>query len=309
MAGMVKKAVIEVRDLVKKYGKFTAVKGISFDVEEGEIFGIVGPNGAGKTSMVECMEGIREFNAGEIRVAGLHPIRDAARLKQKIGIQLQESQLPDRIKAREALELFAALYQKSIPWKPLVKELGLEEKMNSYYDKLSGGQKQRLSIAMALINDPEIVFFDELTTGLDPQARRIIWTLVENVRKMGKTVVLVTHFMEEAERLCDRVAIIDHGELIALDTPARLIRDVHAYYRVSFKAEEEIPESLFEEPAFIRKVHREDHHYDIEVQDVVAVADFIHLLADHDIGFVELTIHQPSLEDVFIALTGKELRE
>ncbi len=306
---MSKEAVIEVSNLVKKYGDFTAVNGISFDVIKGEIFGIVGPNGAGKTSTVECLEGIREYSSGEIRVEGLDPIKDARKLKQKIGIQLQESQLPDRIRVYEALELFAALYEKNIPWQPLLDKIGLKEKERSFYDKLSGGQKQRLSIAMALINDPDIVFFDELTTGLDPQSRRAIWAMVEEVRRMGKTVVLVTHFMEEAERLCDRVAIIDHGRLIALDSPANLIREIGTSYLVSFRADIDSLEERIGHVSFVKSIRKNGHFFEVELPDILSVADFIRLLADKKVPFVELAIHQPNLEDVFIALTGKDIRE
>ncbi|MCD5397929.1 ABC transporter ATP-binding protein, partial [candidate division NPL-UPA2 bacterium] len=216
--------VIVVKNFLKSYGDLRAVDGISFEVYENEVFGIIGPNGAGKTTTVECLEGLRIPSGGFIRVLGLDPKADGYKLRQLIGIQLQEGKFPDRIKVREALELFAGLYSRSLPAGPLLEKVGLLDKADSYFDNLSGGQKQRLSIALALINDPRVVFFDELTTGLDPQARRAMWEMVSNTRAGGKTVILVTHFMEEAERLCDRVAIVDRGRIVALDTPANLIR-------------------------------------------------------------------------------------
>lgn len=301
--------VIEVKGLRKHYGKLEAVKGISFEVNEGEIFGIVGPNGAGKTTTVECMEGLRLPNEGTISILGLDPQNDANKLKNKIGIQLQEGRLPDRIKSSEALSLFAALYEKSIDWKKLVEQLGLSGKMNAYYDNLSGGQKQRLSIAMALVNDPEIVFFDELTTGLDPQARRTIWDLVEEVRKMGKTVILVTHFMEEAERLCDRVAIIDNGELIALDSPKKLIRNLQANYHVNFTCSESGLDNHLNAIEFVESCTHDSEHYSIEVSKIKAVADIINWLSGQDISFYDFTILQPNLEDVFLELTGRTIRD
>lgn len=309
MPAMDAPSVIEVKALRKSYGDFEAVCGIDFSVREGEIFGIVGPNGAGKTTTVECLEGLRDITAGEVRILGLHPQRDAKALKQRIGIQLQESILPDRIKVKEALSLFAALYDRSIPYEELVDQLGLREKMNSYYDSLSGGQKQRLSIAMALVNDPEVVFFDELTTGLDPQARRTIWALVEQVRDMGKTVILVTHFMEEAERLCDRVAIIDQGKVIALDAPTQLIRDLHAHHHVSFTSDHEDLSTALQKLPQVEQVDHHRDHYQLEVNDIKAVATIITHLTDRDIPFYDFTIQQPNLEDVFIELTGRTIRD
>lgn len=301
--------VIEVKGLRKKYGNFEAVRGIDFTVHRGEIFGIVGPNGAGKTTTVECLEGLRDISSGEVNILGLHPTRDAKNLKQRIGIQLQESILPDRIKVKEALSLFAALYDRSLPYEELVDQLGLREKMDSYYDSLSGGQKQRLSIAMALVNDPEVVFFDELTTGLDPQARRTIWELVEQVRDMGKTVILVTHFMEEAERLCDRVAIIDQGKVIALDAPKQLIRDLQAHYHVQFTSPEAALAHELENIDSVAEVVQEKDQYRMEVSDIKAVAAIITHLSEKEIPFYDFAIQQPNLEDVFIELTGRTIRD
>ena len=302
-------AVIEVSNLQKSYGKLEAVKDVTFSVEQGEIFGIVGPNGAGKTTTVECIEGLRDYDNGFVSVLGLDPLKQAKTLKQRIGIQLQEGQLPDRLKVWEALDLFSSLYKKSVPWRPLLDELGLAEKSNDYFDNLSGGQKQRLSIAMALVNDPEVVFFDELTTGLDPQARHTIWDLVKRIRDKGKTVILVTHFMEEAERLCDRVAIIDHGRVIALDTPKKLIRQMDLGINILFGCENpELNEYLLNIPNLLQ-VECSGGSYKIYADNIKAVADIIHILVEKELNFYDFSIQQPNLEDVFISLTGRKIRD
>ncbi|WP_347404654.1 ABC transporter ATP-binding protein [Solwaraspora sp. WMMD1047] len=217
--------VIEVTNLRKRYRDQVAVADVSFSVLEGEIFGIVGPNGAGKTTTVECIEGIRSPDGGTVRVLGLDPRRDRAAVRQKLGIQLQESQLPDRIRVWEALDLYGSFYPDPADPTALMAELGLTEKRNTAYAKLSGGQKQRLSIALALVGNPSVAILDELTTGLDPQARRDTWQLIRQIRDRGVTVVLVTHFMDEAERLCDRLAVLAAGRVVTVDTPANLIAD------------------------------------------------------------------------------------
>src|SRR5499427_7949682 len=217
--------VIRVSGFRKTYGSTVAVDDVSFEVRDGEIFGLIGPNGAGKTTTMECVEGLRTPDRGTISVLGLDPFRDVYKLQQRVGVQLQQAQLQKRIKVWEAVYLWASLYgQKAIDGKHLLEQLGLSDKRNAWFMTLSGGQKQRLFIALALINDPEVVFLDELTTGLDPQARRTIWELVRDIRHRGKTVFLTTHLMEEAERLCDRVAIIDRGRIIEIDTPEGLVR-------------------------------------------------------------------------------------
>ena len=215
--------VIVVESLRKSYGKVQAVRDVSFEVQAGEIFGLIGPNGAGKTTTLECVEGLRRPDAGRIRVLDLDPVRDARALQPRIGVQLQEAHLQKRITVREALTLWSRLYTHTVDPDALLQQLGLQEKRDSWFMTLSGGQKQRLFIALALIHDPEVVFLDELTTGLDPQARRAIWDLVRGIRARGKTVVLTTHLMEEAERLCDRVAIVDHGRVIDVGSPEALI--------------------------------------------------------------------------------------
>src|SRR6476619_59584 len=216
--------VIQVSRIRKSYGSTTAVSDVSFDVREGEVFGLIGPNGAGKTTTMECVEGVRRPDAGQISILGLDPFRDVYQVQNRIGVQLQQAQLQKRIKVWEAVDLWASLYPKPVDGNRLLEQLGLAAKRNAWFMTLSGGQKQRLFIALALINDPEVVFLDELTTGLDPQARRAIWSLVTGIRERGTTVFLTTHLMEEAEKLCDRVAIIEHGRIIELGTPAELVQ-------------------------------------------------------------------------------------
>jgi ABC-2 type transport system ATP-binding protein len=302
-------AVIVVKDLTKSYGDLAAVAGVSFEVLENEVFGIVGPNGAGKTTTVECLEGLRTRSGGSIRVLGLNPQEDGQKLRQLIGIQLQEGKLPERIKAREALELFAGLYARSLPAKPLLEKVGLLDKAEHYFDTLSGGQKQRLFIALSLVNDPRIVFFDELTTGLDPHARRTMWELVSSTRDAGKTVILVTHFMEEAERLCDRVAIIDGGRIVALDTPANLIKSIDGGLRISFSVADPAIVAQFEN--FNPECETGAYGREIVVRcaDDRAIGEIIRILGDNDCHFYDFTVSRPNLEEAFLSITGKELRE
>ncbi|MGE5123853.1 MAG: ABC transporter ATP-binding protein, partial [Acidobacteriaceae bacterium] len=247
--------IVQVNGLRKTYGQTIAVDEVSFDVQAGEIFGMVGPNGAGKTTTIECLEGLRKRDAGTVRVLGVDPQLAGQALCLQVGMQLQQSNLPDRIKVWEALDLYASFYPRSVDWKELIARLGLVEKRNTPFAKLSGGQKQRLFIALALLHDPQLVFLDELTTGLDPQARHAIWDLVRDMRSRGKTVLLTTHFMEEAEHLCDRVAIIDHGRIVALDTPAALIQNLGVEERIVFCLREALPGGF--EQALSGKVHLE----------------------------------------------------
>jgi len=240
MSLMSDEIVIEAEGLSKRYGRLVAVDGISFCVYEGEVFGLIGPNGAGKTTTMECVEGIRRPDGGRVRVLGMNPYKEVSALQSRIGVQLQEAQLQKRIKVWEALDLMASLYPNPVDGRALLEQLGLSGKLNARFMNLSGGQKQRLFVALALINDPEVVFLDELTTGLDPQARRAIWELVEGIKSRGKTVFLTTHLMEEAERLCDRVAIIEHGRIIAMDTPRALVEEHCPGVSVSFSCDEAI---------------------------------------------------------------------
>ncbi len=300
---------ITVENLRKVYGNLVAVDSITFEVHEGEIFGMVGPNGAGKTTTIECIEGLRRPDGGSARVLGMDPQRDGYELRERIGVQLQEATLPDRIKVWEALDLFAAFYRRSVDWHPLLEQLGLAEKRNASFGKLSGGQKQRLFIALALLNDPELVFLDELTTGLDPQARRAMWDLVRNIRQQGKTVFLTTHFMEEAERLCDRVAIIDHGRIVALDTPENLINSLGAENRVVFGLAEPFDEGLLHAIPSVTRVEQVGERVVVYGQGDGLVSGVVNALEAGGVRFRDLRTEQPTLEDVFLALTGRGMRE
>jgi len=301
-------SVIEVTDLRKTYGDLVAVDGVSFSVEEGEIFGMVGPNGAGKTTTVECIEGLRTRDAGEVSILGIDP-KDRMALADKIGVQLQETSLSARIKVREALDLFASFYENPADIDSLLTTLGLEDKESAKFDKLSGGQKQRLFIALALISRPKIVFFDELTTGLDPQARRAMWDLVREVRGSGTTVVLTTHFMEEAERLCDRVLIIDEGRIVALDTPEALVRSIGAERRVVLTIAEDASLPSLESLPVVTRVERSGSRAIVYGAGERFVSSVVGLLEDEGVDFVDLRTEQPTLDDVFLQLTGREMRE
>jgi ABC-2 type transport system ATP-binding protein len=300
--------VVEIIDLHKSYGKFPALNGITFDVKSGEIFGIVGPNGAGKTTLVECLAGLRTSSSGKITVLGLDPQEQQRPLRQKIGIQLQQASLPDDIRVWEALDLFASFYPQAVDWKSLMEAWGLKEKVNARFASLSGGQKQRLFIALALVNDPELVILDELTTGLDPQARRATWDLVDQLRDAGKTVVIVTHSMEEVERLCDRVAIIDHGCLLALGTPQALVKELNAETRVLFSAPASVNWRELESIPGVRQVSRE--HQDVVVSGSgPLLARVASALAESGFVPTDLRSEQSTLEDVFLTLTGRKIRE
>jgi ABC-2 type transport system ATP-binding protein len=297
-------AVIEVRDLHKTYADTVAVDDISFAVQEGEIFGILGPNGAGKTTTVECIEGLRRPDGGRISVLGLDPQRDRAELTQRLGVQLQDSQLPGRLRVAEALDLYSSFYRTPADWRGLMDVLGLGDKRNTRFGKLSGGQKQRLSIALALLGSPQVAVLDELTTGLDPQARRDTWDLIEGVRDRGVTIVLVSHFMEEAERLCDRVALIDKGRVVVVDTPAALAEKVDAGQRIQFHPSMPFDDSLLAGLPEVTSIIRRG--------DVVVVTGngnalnaVISVLARNQIVAEQLRVEQAHLEDAFLALTGR----
>ncbi len=285
-----------------------AVDGISFEVHEGEIFGMVGPNGAGKTTTIECIEGLRRPDGGSVTVLGMDPGKDGYALREQIGIQLQESALPDRIKVWEAMDMFAAFYPRTVEWNALLEQLGINEKRRVSFTKLSGGQKQRLFIALALINDPEVVFLDELTTGLDPKARRAIWDLVLGIRDRGKTVFLTTHYMEEAERLCNRVAIVDQGKIVALDTPSNLIRSLGSEYRVVFSVRGKLDKAGFEGIPSVRKIEQVNDQVTIQGKEEGLLSGIVNTLEAGGIIFRDLRTEQPNLEDVFLTLTGKEIR-
>ena len=304
--------IVQVQGLRKTYGSTVAVDEVSFSVQEGEIFGMVGPNGAGKTTTIECLEGLRIPNAGVVRVLGMDPQEESRTLRERTGMQLQQSNLPDRMKVWEALDLYASFYPKSADWKELLVQLGLMEKRNSPFSKLSGGQKQRLFIALALLPDPQLVFLDELTTGLDPQARHVIWDLVREVRGRGKTMLLTTHYMEEAERLCDRVAILDHGRIVALDSPAELIRSLGVEDRVVFSVDGSLPEAFMNALSSGNRVEVQGGRVTIQGKDgrqVPLVVQVVNKLVESKILFRDLHTEQSNLEDVFLKLTGREMRE
>jgi ABC-2 type transport system ATP-binding protein len=303
--------VIEVQSLRKTYGTTIAVDELSFEVEEGEIYGMVGPNGAGKTTTIECLEGLRKPDRGMIRVLGVDPQAESLLLRTRTGMQLQQSNLPERMKVWEALDLYASFYPHAMDWQELIQQLGLEEKRNTPFSKLSGGQKQRLFIALALLPDPELVFLDELTTGLDPQARHAIWDLLRLIRSKGKTILLTTHFMEEAERLCDRVAILDHGRIVALDTPANLIRSLEAEERVVFCIDGILPAMFEESLQGAGKVDVQGVRVVVHggSNKVPLVGEVVGQLTRLGVRFRDLRTEQPTLENVFLKLTGREMRE
>jgi len=303
-------SVIQVSSIRKTYGKTVAVEDVSFDVNDGEIFGLIGPNGAGKTTTMECVEGIRRPNAGSITVLGLDPVRDVYVLQERIGVQLQQAQLQKRIKVWEAMHLWASLYRKPVAiGDHLLEQLGLADKRNAWFMTLSGGQKQRLFIALALINDPEVVFLDELTTGLDPQARRKIWDLVRDIRTRGKTVFLTTHLMEEAERLCDRVAIIDRGRIIDIDQPQRLV-DKYCPERSATLAtvDSHAGENLARIPG-VALTRPSDSQYTVRGAGDKLVTHVIRCLSENHITVTDFRTETPNLEDVFLKLTGHSLRD
>jgi ABC-2 type transport system ATP-binding protein len=301
--------VVEISAIRKAYGSVLAVDDVSFSVQEGEIFGLIGPNGAGKTTTMECAEGFRVPDRGTITVLGLDPFRDARRLQNRIGVQLQEAQLQKRIKVREAVSLWASLYEKPLRGDRLLEQLGLADKKNAWFMTLSGGQKQRLFIALALINDPELVFLDELTTGLDPQARRAIWDLVRGIRERGKTVFLTTHLMEEAERLCDRVAIIDHGRIVDIDTPSGLVARHCPEREVLLTTEDPSARERFERIARVGTVTGQDGRFSIRGAGDDLITEVIHCLSENRIRVTDFRTVLPRLEDVFLKLTGHSIRE
>lgn len=295
--------VIEVDHLQKRYGDTVAVADVSLSVEEGEIFAILGPNGAGKTTTVEAIAGLREPDAGTIRVDGLDPLKDRDELRQVLGIQLQESQQPDKLEVGEALELYASFYEHAANPDSLLDVLGLAGKRGARFAKLSGGQKQRLSIALALIGNPRIAILDELTTGLDPQARRDTWELIRGIRDRGVTIVLVTHFMEEAERLADRVALIDSGRVVVVDTPAGLTEAAAPEHVIRFRPSVPLPEGLLEGVSGVSDIKSDlDEVVVIGTGDVLAAV--VSVLARTGIVANRLRVEQASLEDAFVALTN-----
>src|SRR5690349_16639248 len=301
--------VVRVEGIRKLYGKTVAVDDVSFDVRPGEIFGLIGPNGAGKTTTMECVEGLRAPDRGTIAVLGLDPARDAAALQQRIGVQLQEAQLQKRIKVWEAVDFWASLYRRPVDGARLLEQLGLTAKRDAWFMTLSGGQKQRLFIALALINDPELVFLDELTTGLDPQPRRAIWDLVRGIRERGKTVFLTTHLMEEAERLCDRIAIMDHGRIIDIDTPQNLVNKYCPERTVTVTTADPQARVSLERIPRTTALTQRDSQFAIAGRGDSFVTDVIRCLSENRINVTDFRTETPNLEDVLSKVTGHSLRD
>lgn len=303
-------ALIEVKNLTKKYKDLTAVDGITFEVKEGETFAILGPNGAGKTTTLEMMETLRKINKGTVTIAGVSVRKKPEKIKQLIGVQLQATAYFDFLQIKEILQLFADFYQSDVKVKTLLEEVQLTSKARAYAKNLSGGQRQRLSIASALVNNPTALFLDEPTTGLDPQARRNLWALINKIRARGKTIILTTHYLEEAEILADRVAIMDKGRIVAMGSPRELIKKHGGKSRIEFKLAKKIKYSDFEVIKGVRSCRPSDHGYCMEVENVEKTLHRLMEFAEERvIEFIDLKIKQPSLEDVFLNLTGKKLRE
>jgi ABC-2 type transport system ATP-binding protein len=299
---------VEIAHLRKTYGSFVAVDDVSFTVAEGEIFGILGPNGAGKTTTVECAVGLRSPDAGTIRLMGLDPQADRARVHEIVGVQLQESAFPAKLRVGEILEEFRSFYRRPADLTELMEAFGLADRRRVYYRALSGGQRQRLSVALALVGDPKIAVLDEMTTGLDPQARRDAWALIEGIRDRGVTILLVTHFMEEAERLCDRVALIDHGRIVALDSPAGLTAQAQGGKRVRFLPSGPFDDRVLTELPEVTRVEREGQHVVVtgtgELVNAVILA-----LSRAGLQARDVQLDASSLEDAFVRLTGTHLHQ
>jgi len=302
--------ILQVENLVKRYGDLEAVRGVSFSVEEGEVFGLLGPNGAGKTSTIEVLEGLRVADGGRVSVCGFDPARNPTELKREIGAALQSTSLPDKLRVAEALRLFSSFYNRGRQPEELLKRFGLEEKRNAFYNQLSGGQKQRLALAMALVNDPKVLFLDEPTAGLDPQVRREIYDIVEELKHEKKTIVLTTHYIEEAERLCDRVAIVDHGKVIAQGTPRELKQTSANTSRVEVRLAKPASNGTLKTLDGVVDARELGGAYVLHCQRTAPaiVALVKHLEAEGN-ELVSLEIATPSLEDVFIELTGRRLRD
>ena len=303
-------SILQVENLVKRYGDVEAVRGVSFSVSEGEVFGLLGPNGAGKTSTIEIMEGLRTADSGRVSVCGLDPQKNPQELKHQIGAALQATSLPDKLRVIEALRLFASFYRRHRNPDELLKRFGLEEKRNTFYSQLSGGQKQRLALAMALVNDPKVLFFDEPTAGLDPQVRREIYDIIEELRHEKKTIVMTTHYIEEAERLCDRVAIVDHGTVIALGTPRELKERSGDKTRLEVRLARPEPQEILKNLEGVSECRILGDSYILQCpRPPQAIVSLVKHLESQGNELVSLEIATPSLEDVFIELTGRRLRD
>src|SRR3974390_305306 len=307
---MLNEATIEVSNLTKRYGNVEALRGVSFAVHEGEVFGLLGPNGAGKTSTVEILEGLRVPDGGSVSVCGLDPQRSGSEFKYAIGAALQATALPDKMRVHEALDLFGSFYPHRRGTQELLNRFGLEEKRNAFYSQLSGGQKQRLALAMALVNDPRVVFLDEPTAGLDPQVRREIYDIVEELKKEKKTVLITTHYIEEAEKLCDRVAIVDHGKVIALGTPRELKQRSGGLTRIPVRVAKPETNGALGKLESVSEFRTEADDYRLYSTHVPrTIVALVKHLEEQNNELVSLEISTPSLEDIFIELTGRRLRD
>jgi ABC-2 type transport system ATP-binding protein len=303
---------IQVESLQKSYGSLAAVKGIDFQVCAGEVFGLLGPNGAGKTTTVEILEGLRPRSAGRVSVLDCDPEVQTLRLKDRVGVCLQSTRLPDKMKVREAMELFGALYTRTVDADQLLKRLQLWEKREAFYVQLSGGQKQRLALALALLNDPQVLFLDEPSAGLDPQARLEIHELVQDLGSEQRTILLTTHYIEEAEKLCDRVAIMDEGRIIALGTPRQIQEKTLAHSTIEIECAEPLAETTLPEWQGAVKITLDDRRVKIAVvssRPARTIVEMVKWLDERNIELADIHIRRPSLEDAFIELTGKSLRE
>jgi ABC-2 type transport system ATP-binding protein len=304
-------AVVIVKNLTKRYGQLVAVNDVSFSIEKGEIFGLLGPNGAGKTTTVEMIEGLRKPDSGSIEVCGIDVLKEPGRIKEIIGVQLQTTTLYDKIRVKEVIELFGGYYHKSLPTNQILEEVSLTDKKDSFVSTLSGGLQQRLAMALALVNDPEVLFLDEPTTGLDPQARRNVWSIIEDLKGRGKTVILTTHYMEEAEQLCRRVGIMDQGKIIAMDTPANLVANSGLASTIEFSCVPEEQDKMLQKLEGIGKINRQDNNkFVIHTNESFRVLQEIaRISVENNLNLKNITVREATLEDVFLSLTGKRLRE
>ena len=305
-------AVITVENLIKTYGQVRAVDNITFQADRGEVFGMLGPNGAGKTTTVEIIEGLRPMDSGKVTVLGFDISKNPGRIKQSIGVQLQSPSLLSLLRVEEILDTFASLYNQSLPTSQLLEMLSLQESRKVLVKNLSGGQQQRLSVAMAMVNDPEIAFLDEPTTGLDPQARRGLWSVIEDMRGRDKTVFLTTHYMDEAERLCDRVAIVDHGQIIALDSPENLIHTHFEEKAIQFEMDNPPTETLLQQLAGVTNVAIDNREVVMYSHDIPGTMSALLQIADREDltgELKDLHVREATLEDVFLKLTGRKIRE
>jgi ABC-2 type transport system ATP-binding protein len=301
-------AALRCEKLVKKYGQLTAVDGLDLEVREGECFGLLGPNGAGKTTTVEILEGLNEPTAGSVEVLGMRWDRDERALRQKLGVSLQETHLPDRLTVEENLRMFRSFFERGRPVGEVLEIVELQDKRRSWTERLSGGQKQRLAVACALVADPELLFLDEPTTGLDPQSRRQLWDVILSFKARGRTVLLTTHYMDEAERLCDRVAVVDKGKVIALGTPRELIASLGGEQVVEFATEQPLPPEEWRGLPSVRHARRSAGGIALAVEQLHVALPAI-LARAAPLGLTRLSTHQATLEDVFVHLTGRHLRE